>query len=226
MKTKCRNGMCLMLLILAVPIVAPADETPAGAGQAQPALQTADPRYILRVGDAMEITFRFTPEYNQTVTVQPDGYINLKDLPDLKVAGKTTPQLAEVIRKAYAPILHDPVVSIHLRDFEKPYFIAGGEVGRPGKFEMRGDTTVVEAISIAGGFNEKSKHSQVLLFRRALRPVDGSEEARCEADAAGGESHRGPASSSGRHDLRAQEHALENPAFHPHVESRLLPEPH
>ena len=39
-------------------------------------------------------------------------------------------------------------------------------MGHPGKFELRGDTTVVQAIAIAGGFNEKSKHSQVLLFRR------------------------------------------------------------
>jgi len=59
----------------------------------------------------------------------------------------------------------EPVINLVLKDFQKPYFIASGEVARPGKYEMRGDTTLTEAIAIAGGFTEKSKHSQVLLFR-------------------------------------------------------------
>ena len=44
--------------------------------------------------------------------------------------------------------------------------MAGGEVGKPGKYELRTDTTVIEAIEIAGGFTHQAKHSQVLLFRR------------------------------------------------------------
>jgi len=48
----------------------------------------------------------------------------------------------------------------------RPYFIAGGEVAHPGKFDLRDDTTLTEAIAIAGGFTESSKHSQVLLLRR------------------------------------------------------------
>jgi len=62
--------------------------------------------------------------------------------------------------------LHEPVITIELKDFEKPYFIAGGQFGKPGKYELRGDTTVTEAISIAGGFTEKAKHSDVVLYRR------------------------------------------------------------
>jgi len=53
-----------------------------------------------------------------------------------------------------------------LKDFQKPFFIAGGEVGHPGKYDLREDTTTVAAIAIAGGFTPSSKHSQVLLFRR------------------------------------------------------------
>ncbi len=134
---------------------------------AEPVLQTHDPRYELRIGDTFDIGFRLTPEFNQTVTVQPDGYINLRDLPDLHVAGKTTPEITEILKKRYSRILHDPEITLMLKDFEKPYFIANGELGKPGKYELRGDTTVLEAIGIAGGINEKSKHSQVLLFRRA-----------------------------------------------------------
>jgi polysaccharide biosynthesis/export protein len=133
---------------------------------AEPVLQPHNPRYQMRIGDTLEISFQLTPDFNQTVTIQPDGYINLRDTPDLHVAGKTTPELAELLRKAYARILRDPVVTVTLKDFEKPYFIAGGELGRPGKYDLRGETTVLQAIEIAGGFKESSKHSQVLLFHR------------------------------------------------------------
>jgi polysaccharide export outer membrane protein len=67
---------------------------------------------------------------------------------------------------AYTGMLHDPEVTAVLKDFDKPYFIASGEVGHPGKYELRGETTVGEAVAIAGGFTSRAKHSQVVLFRR------------------------------------------------------------
>ena len=70
------------------------------------------------------------------------------------------------MRQAYSKTLHDPIISVVLKDFEKPYFVADGQVSKPGKYELRGVTTVTQAIAIAGGFSETSKHSQVLLFRR------------------------------------------------------------
>jgi polysaccharide export outer membrane protein len=118
--------------------------------------------------DVFDLDFPFTPEFNQTaVTVQPDGYVTLHGVGDLHVEGQTVPEATQALRTAYAKILHDPVITIALKDFNKPYFIVGGEVGKPGKFDLRGDTTVTQAVAIAGGFNENSKHSQVLLFRRA-----------------------------------------------------------
>ena len=129
-------------------------------------LQERNPRYELHKGDSVDLAFPFTPEFNQTVTIQPDGYMALSGIGDLYVEGKTVPDLRELLRSAYAKILHDPVINVVIKDFEKPYFIAGGEIAHPGKYELRADTTVTEAIAVAGGFTESSKHSQVLLFRR------------------------------------------------------------
>jgi polysaccharide export outer membrane protein len=117
-------------------------------------------------GDIFDVAFPFTPEFNQTATVQPDGYVTLSGIGDLYVAGKTVPELREFLQDAYKKILHDPVINIVLKDFEKPYFIFGGEITHPGKFDMRDDTTATQAVAIAGGFTENSKHSEVLLFRR------------------------------------------------------------
>lgn len=122
-------------------------------------------RYTLRRGDIFNLVFPFTPDFNQEVTVQPDGFITLNGLGDLQVMGRTVPDVKTMLQAEYAKILHEPVINLVLKDFQKPYFIASGEVARPGKYEMRGDTTLTEAIAIAGGFTEKSKHSQVLLFR-------------------------------------------------------------
>ena len=79
------------------------------------------------------------------------------------------PELTETVKTAYARTLHNPVITIGLKDFEKPYFIASGQVEKPGKYDLRSDLTVTEAVAIAGGFNDKAKHSQVVLFR----PVPG-----------------------------------------------------
>jgi polysaccharide export outer membrane protein len=123
-------------------------------------------RYRINPSDTLELTFRLTPEFNQTVTVQPDGYITLRDVGDLLAAGQTLPEFTESIKTAYSKILQDPIISVDPKDFEKPYFVVGGQVGKPGKFDWRGDVTVTQAIAIAGGFTDASKHSQVLLFRR------------------------------------------------------------
>jgi len=116
-------------------------------------------------GDIFELNFPFTPEFNQTITIQPDGYVTLTGVGDLYVAGMTIPELRESLQTVYAKILQEPVINIVVKDFEKPYFIVGGEITRPGKFDMRDDTTAAQAIAIAGGFTGQAKHSQVVLFR-------------------------------------------------------------
>jgi len=128
--------------------------------------QTRNPRYSIRSADTFEVNFELSPEFNQSVTVQPDGFITLKSVGDVYVAGQTVPELTQTLRNAYGKILNDPLISVVLKDFEKPYFTASGQLNHPGKYELRGNTTLTEAIAMAGGFNGDAKHSQVLLFRR------------------------------------------------------------
>lgn len=129
-------------------------------------LQERNPRYRLCQGDVFDLSFPLTSEFNQTITVQPDGYITLAGVGDVYVAGKTVPALTEVVRAGYKGILHDPIINIVVREFDKPYFIAAGEVARPGKYDLRDDVTLTEAIAMAGGFTQNSKHSEVSVFRR------------------------------------------------------------
>jgi polysaccharide export outer membrane protein len=124
------------------------------------------PLYRLRPSDVVEISFTVAPEFNQTLTVQPDGYVMLKDAGMVEVQGLNLMQFADAVQKAYRGYLHDPQVAVLLKDFDRPYFVVGGQVGRPGKYELRADTTVAEAVEIAGGLTQQAKHSQIVLFRR------------------------------------------------------------
>ena len=157
--------------------VSPAASVPEGVGAATSQPGRADgtgnpvlgrdrrPLYRFNKSDVVEISFAFASEFNQTAAVQPDGYITLKDAGHLVAEGLTASELEASIAAAYGKLLHDPRVTVGLKDFDRPYFIAAGEVGRPGKYELRGPISISAALAIAGGFNEHAKHSQVVLFR-------------------------------------------------------------
>jgi len=126
-----------------------------------------DPRYRLQNTDVLEVHYRYTPEFDQTVTIQPDGFAILQIVGDVKLQGLTLDEAKAAIVTKAAIRLKDPEVTLVLKDFEKPYFMVGGEVANPGKFEMRGQMTALQAIAMAGGFKAASaKHSQVILYRR------------------------------------------------------------
>ncbi len=144
-------------------------ETKTGSGPESPGagLQgTRNQLYHIQQSDTLELTFTFAPEFNQTVTVQPDGFISLRMAGSLRAAELTLPAFTSQVETAYAASLNQAEVSIALKDFEHPYFLAAGEVGRPGKYELRGDVTLLQAAAIAGGLTDKAKTSQVVLFRR------------------------------------------------------------
>jgi polysaccharide export outer membrane protein len=125
-------------------------------------------RYRLTQSDVLELKFPYVPEFDQTIAVQPDGYISLQAVGDLHVLGRSLPELKVMLAEAYADILKDPVINIVLKEFEKPYFIVAGEVAHPGKFELRGATTLTQGLALAGGHTGSAKHSQVILFRRFI----------------------------------------------------------
>jgi polysaccharide biosynthesis/export protein len=150
--------------VAATSAASPSNTTQAAAA---PQLQTRNSRYEIRSGDSFDINFELSPEFNQSgITVQPDGFVTLRGVGDVQVDGQTVPQLTQTLRTAYGKILNNPIITVELKDFEKPYFVADGQLGHPGKYDLRGKVTLTEAIAMAGGFTDASKHSQVLLFRR------------------------------------------------------------
>jgi protein involved in polysaccharide export with SLBB domain len=138
----------------------------ANSGERAPALQHRDERYRIGASDVLGLTFPLTPEFNQTISVEPDGFASLAGAPEVHLEGLTTAESVRVIEMAYSEVLLDPVVTVQLKDFNKPSFVVNGQVKSPGKYDLRGSVTATQAIAMAGGFTDAAKHSQVLLFRR------------------------------------------------------------
>jgi polysaccharide biosynthesis/export protein len=132
--------------------------------QSKPLLEKRDSRYHLHTGDVLGLTYRYSPEYDATATVQPDGYADFPMLGELKLSGLTVDQARESILAEANKRLNDPEISVILKEFEKPYYIVGGEVGTPGRYEIRGPLTALRAVEIAGGIRETGKANQVLLI--------------------------------------------------------------
>jgi polysaccharide biosynthesis/export protein len=165
--------MVLMIALLSMPGQGQtASSTPAAqvtnasqTSNAQPQLQQRYPRYVIQRSDVLLLTFPLTPEFNQTVTVQPDGYINLQNSGSVHVQGLTVPEMIEAVQTAYAHVLHKPIINVDLEDFQKPFFTVSGQVGKPGQYELRSDITVAEGLAVAGGMVPTAK-LQVFLFHR------------------------------------------------------------
>lgn len=154
-----------LVLLFAICFLASAAAAVAQQPKAPRLTTVTEERYRLQPGDVFEVQFRYSPEFNQTVTVQPDGYVSLEISGDLKVAGLTIEQARAAILKKASARLQDPVAAIVLKEFQKPYFVIAGEVALPGKIEMRERVTALQAIMLAGGMKEAAKSSQVIVFR-------------------------------------------------------------
>jgi polysaccharide biosynthesis/export protein len=131
-----------------------------------PVLEHRYPRYVLHRQDVLYLSFPLSPELNQAVTVQPDGYISLESTRSVYVQGMTLPELVLAVNNAYAGILHDPIIDAELTDFQKPFFTVSGQVGKPGQYELRADITVAEALAVAGGMTMMTAKTQIFLFHR------------------------------------------------------------
>ncbi len=164
-------GVCRLTMLIAQearpPAVKPVDlgKQSSSVHFSAPTLQTLVPRYKIKRQDVLELAFPLSPELNQTLTVQPDGFITLRAVAGIYVEGLTVPQVENALQTSYNVILNQPIINVDLKDFQKPFFTVSGQVGKPGQYELRSDINVAEAIAQAGGLASTAKY-QVYVFHR------------------------------------------------------------
>ena len=124
--------------------------------------------YRILSGDKLSIKFLYHPELNEpSVVVRPDGFITLLIVDEVMARGLTVAELKSSIEKAYSETLLKPVVSVNLIEYVAPHIYVGGQVAKPGRYELRDGRTLVQAIILAGGFTREANRKMVLHARRA-----------------------------------------------------------
>jgi polysaccharide export outer membrane protein len=120
-----------------------------------------------RIGreDLLDISVWRDGDLSRTVPVRPDGRISLPLLGEIEAAGLTASALANLIRDQLRPYLADPRVVVIVREVHAPRVFVIGEVARPGAFPLRGNLTVLQALSLAGGLSEFADKRNIHVLR-------------------------------------------------------------
>lgn len=127
---------------------------------------TDDPNYSIAPEDVLTIDVWKEPEISRTVPVRRDGKISLPLLNDLQAAGLTPTQLgAEIVEKLKATIVH-PQVTVIVAQMSSLRIYILGQVTRGGAYPLVPDMTVMQALSIAGGFTAYANVKKIYVMRR------------------------------------------------------------
>jgi protein involved in polysaccharide export with SLBB domain len=131
--------------------------------------------YRIQPGDQLAIDFYLNSEFNDNVSVQPDGRIVLRLVGPLQASGQTPGQLASAINHAYSRELKDPSATVHVQNMPSRQIFVQGQVNHPGAFPLQPGMTALQAIASAGGHTDEASMKDVVLIRRdACGRADGS----------------------------------------------------
>ena len=148
---------------------APKPETgPRGVAQVADAPSSAATAGGYRIGpaDVLDISVFNVPELSKTVQVADTGTVNFPLVGEVPAAGKTAQQLErELTAKLSAKYLQNPQVTVLLKENNSQLVTIEGAVKSPGVYPMKGDTTLLRSMALAGGIDTATSDSTVLVLR-------------------------------------------------------------
>lgn len=137
----------------------------AGSHQGEKLSNIVTEAYTIGAEDVLEITIWRNQDLSKTVQVRPDGKFSLPVIRDVVAVGKTPSQLADEITRRLREYVQNPVVAISVKEVNSYSIFVLGEVVRPGKYPLKSKTTLLQGITIAGGFTPVAARNQVVIFR-------------------------------------------------------------
>jgi polysaccharide export outer membrane protein len=114
------------------------------------------PTYPLGPGDKLQITVYNVEDMDRSVIVDPKGYITFPVLDKVAVAGLTMNDLQKKFEQLLAEFVKEPQVNAQLIEYGSRFVNVLGEVQSPGRFPVKGSLRLLDAVSQAGGFTDKS----------------------------------------------------------------------
>jgi polysaccharide export outer membrane protein len=121
--------------------------------------------YLIGPSDVLEIIVWKEPDFSREVIVRPDGCITLPLINDVLAAGKTPVQLKEELEKKLAEYIDLPVVTVIVKGMSSKRYYIIGEIVNPGEYPLTKPMTILQALSVAGGFTEWAKKDKVKVIR-------------------------------------------------------------
>jgi len=122
--------------------------------------------YIIGPEDMLQITVWKNDTLSRVLPVRPDGKISLPLLHDIQAAGLTPMQLRDKIANALSGFMPNPEVAVTVSDVRSYRVSVLGEVQKPGQLQLKADTTVLEAIALAGGFRDFASPGKITILRK------------------------------------------------------------
>lgn len=110
--------------------------------------------YLIGKGDLLEVFVWRNEQISRRVLVRPDGKISLPLLQDIQADGLTVLQLKSEITQRFSEHIENPRVTVIVVEMGSYKVSVLGRVERPGVYPITGQTSLVEAIALAGGFTE------------------------------------------------------------------------
>ena len=119
--------------------------------------------YRLGPNDVLGITVYRESELSRTVRVSSDGCISYPLLGKVKVEGLTVFELENDLTERLKKYLKNPQVTVFIQRYST--ITVSGQVEKPGAYPLKEDLTVIEAISLAGGFTKIAARNDVKIMR-------------------------------------------------------------
>jgi polysaccharide export outer membrane protein len=123
--------------------------------------------YRISPDDELKIDVFFEPELSvASAKVDRAGDLTVPGIGPLKAEGKTSVELAAEIADSFrGRLLRDPKVTVSIINSSRQKVVVGGQVNRPGVYDVRRDTTLIEALALAAGETEIAKLESVVVYR-------------------------------------------------------------
>ena len=121
--------------------------------------------FLLGAEDLLEITVWKNPDLSRTTAIRPDGFISMPIIGDVRAAGLTADALAKEIAARLKEYIQIPSVSVSVKELNSYAVFVIGEVAKPGKYQLKSYVTVLQAISLAGGFTTYASKNKLQVVR-------------------------------------------------------------
>jgi polysaccharide biosynthesis/export protein len=116
--------------------------------------------------DVLDVSVFKVPDLAKTVQVSDDGTINYPLVGDVHASGKTAHQLERDLQQRLgAKFLRSPQVTVFVKESNSQRVTVEGSVKTSGVYSLKGRTTLVQVLAMAGGVNIDTSSGDIVIFR-------------------------------------------------------------